>query len=191
MRIVAVAGLVAVLGACQTASYQGDENSPYYVMPVGSRLTLTRDVHIDPDQVATYIQYGKVLSFRDVQKYDPFCKFELYHRIESARTVKPDEINVVRAVQIESFTSFESADAWQFTRTSATRLAQSGGMDSGGPSIIFYTVRMDLQSTKQPEIYRMICGRWSMYPGRYEHVSIAEIRRALDPVFTLQLPGKS
>ena len=182
MRIVAVAGLVAVLAACQTASYQGDENSPYYVMPVGSRLTLTREVRIDPDQVAVYIQYGKVLSFRDVQKYDPFCKFELYHRIESARTVKPDEINVVRAVQIES---------WRFTPTSAMRLAQSGGMDSGGPSIIFYTVRMDLQSTKQPEIYRMTCGRWSMYPGRYEHVSIAEIRRALNPVFTLQLPGKS
>jgi hypothetical protein len=187
MRVVVTVGLVAMLAACQTASYRGDENSPYYVVPVGTQLTLTRELQMSPDQVSVYIQYGKLLSYPAIQKYEPFCKFELFHRIESARTVVPDEISVIKAVQEDSYDKFAQAGAWQFVPLSARRFAQSGGSDKGGPSIRSFTVKMDLRSAKQPEIFRMTCGRWSAYTS-YEHLSIAEIRSTLNPLFTLRLP---
>lgn len=187
MRVVVTVGLVAVLAACQTASYRGDENSPYYVVPVGTQLTLTRELQMNPDQVSVYIQYGKLLSYPAIQKYEPYCKFELFHRIESARTVVPDEISVIKAVQEESYTRFAQAGALQFAALSARQFAQSGGFDQGGPAIRSFTVKMDLRSAKQPEIFRMTCGRWSAYPS-YEHLSIAEIRSTLNPLFTLRLP---
>lgn len=188
MRIVVAVGLAVLLSACQTTSYQGDENSPYYVVPAGSRLILNQNIKIDPDQVGLYIQYGEVRrSFRDVDKYDPFCKFELFDRVQSARTVVPDEISVIKAVQEQSYDKFTQAGAWQFAAVSTRQLAQSGGFDQGGPSLRFFNVQMDLHSAKQPEVFRMTCGRWSAYPS-LEHLSIAEIRSTLKPLFTLRLP---
>jgi hypothetical protein len=187
MRVIVTVGLVAMLAACQTASYQRDENSPYYVVPVGSQLILTRELQMNPDQVSVYIQYGKLLSYPAIQKYEPFCKFELFHRIESARTVAPDEISVIKAIQHQSYERFAEAGAWQFLPLSARQFAQVGMPGQGGPSIKSFTVRMDLRSAKQPEIFRMTCGRWSAYSS-YENLSIAEIRSTLKPLFTLRLP---
>jgi len=190
MRIVVAVGLAALLSACQTASYQGDENSPYYVVPAGSRLVLNQKLSVEPDQVGVYVQHGKIMKFTDVDKYAPFCKFELSKRVDQARTVDPDEIEIIKAIQDPKYHTFARAGLRQTTPQKVRFLAQGGAFDSGGPSLQSFTVQMDLRSSSQPDIFRMTCGRWSTYPSTYEHLSIAEIRRTLEPLFTLRTLSK-
>ena len=189
MRVTLVSvGLAVVLAACQTA-YQGNENSPYYVVPVDSRLILTQEIGFDRGQVSIYVQNGKILRFAEVQKYDPFCKFELFHLIETARTIAPDEIRVIKAFQEHKFDTFARTGMWHYAQLSARHLAQSGSFGDGGPSLQSFTVQMDLRSSAQPEIFRMTCARWAAYPSAYEHLSITEIRQTLSPLFTLRTPA--
>ena len=97
-RIVCVA-MAAALSGCQTASYIGDENSPYYVVPVGTRLQLQQELRIPANELAVYIQNGRVVRNSEVQHYYPFCKFELRQMSATTRTVRPDEIMVTKSSQ--------------------------------------------------------------------------------------------
>lgn len=189
MRVIVMVGLATALTACQTA-YQGNEDSPYYTVPVGSQLVLNKEIHFNPDQVSVYVQYGKVLPFSAVQKYDTFCKFELNHLVQTARTIAPNEMRVTRAYQEQMYELFARAGGARPRYAQlAGRLVQSGGFDQGGPSLQSFIERMDLHSPSQPEIFRMTCARWAPYPGSYDYLSIAEIRKTLDPLFTLRMPA--
>lgn len=192
MRVVLVSiGLVAVLAACQTVSYQGDVNSPYYVVPAGSRLTLTKELRLEPDQLSVYIQYGRVLPFSQVRVYSPFCKFELYDQSDVARTVMPDQMVVTKTFHYQTDGAFSRYVPRRRTQLASTVLfAQMGsGQSPGGPPLYSYVTRMNLRSEKQPQIFRLSCARWA-YAGMDEHVTIAEIRRTLSPLFTLRLPNE-
>jgi hypothetical protein len=68
------AALAVALSGCQTA-YVGDEQSPFYPPPAGSRLTLHKELKIPAEELSVYIQNGRVLRNVEVQHYYPFCKF--------------------------------------------------------------------------------------------------------------------
>src|SRR4051794_28489494 len=90
-----------LIAGCQTASFEGNENSPYYVVPAGSRLTLNQSVTIPPDSASVYIQNGQTMGNTQVLHYYPFCKFEVYHRGGEAQTVAPDSIVITRVITNE------------------------------------------------------------------------------------------
>lgn len=192
MRVTLVSvGLAVVLAACQTASYQRPVNSPYYIIPAGSHLNLTQALTFDPDQLSVYIQNGQVLSLSRVQVYFPFCKFELNHLSDAARTMKPDELVVTKTDQYRWEGALSRTTPEAYEPKPRVMLTQFGGGDNpGGPPQYSFITRMDLRSEKQPEIFRLTCLRWA-YPGMDEHVSIAEMRKALSPLFTLRTPTES
>jgi hypothetical protein len=175
IRMIVGAAAIALLSSCQTRSYLGNENSPHYVVPAGSRVTLTQALKIPPDQLAVYVQNGRVLRNVEVLHDSPFCKFELDRLSAIARDVQPDELLVTRSAQ-ERSRGVASLPA-------PVQLATSGDV----PSIESLSTRMDLRSGKQPEVARLTCARWG-YPGFDEHVSIAEMRQTLSGLFTLRLP---
>jgi hypothetical protein len=47
---------------------------------------------------------------------------------------------------------------------------------------------MQLRSAEQPDVFRLSCAHW-VYPPYDQHVTIAEMRKALGNVFTLELAG--
>ncbi len=186
-RFLRLTVLTIALCGCQTTSYLGNENSPYYVVPTGSRLTLERDLPIPAEQLAAYIQNGRVLSNGEVQHLYPYCKFELYHLAQTARTAQPDEIVVTKTTQEMSQGAIAQAVPLQLARSFfGLRIASDGG--AAGPSIHSFSTRMDLRSEKQPDIFRLSCAQWG-YPGIDRHVTISEIRRTLAGVFTLRPPN--
>lgn len=177
--------LTIVLCGCQTtSSYVGNENSPYYLVPPGSRLILQRPLTIPADQLAVYVQNGQVLPNSQVQHLYPFCKFELARLAPNPRTVQPNDIVITRTVQ-EIIQGAMSA-APLLARNAFGMRADADGAPSG-PSIQSFSTRMELRSEKQPDIFRLTCAQWG-YPGIDRHVTIAEIRRTLAGVFTLRLP---
>jgi len=185
MRAKVVLSSLALLLVAACQSYQGDVDSPYYVLPDGARLALNQPLSFAPGQVSLHVQNGRVLPMNQVRAYEPFCKFELYTRADAARTVQPQEITVTRARQYRFDGNYSALDGLQLAGLSFGLYA--GGETDGGVPLYSYITRMDLHSPAEPDVYRLTCLRWS-YPGMAEHVSIAEIRHTLSPLFTLRLP---
>lgn len=174
--------LTAVLPACYTASdYAGNENSPYYLIPPGSRLTLNRPLPVPPDQAGVFIQNGEPRLRRDVQFYYPHCRLELNTVSAAPRTIAPDEMVVVKSFHQEIPGAFAAAGV---ARVSLLGMPGIGGGD-GGPGLQSFLTYIDLRPQKQPDIARLICAQWGD-PGLDRHVTIAEIRRTLGELFALQ-----
>lgn len=171
--------VVVLLCGCQT-SYQGNEDSPYYKVPVGSTLILNNDITIPPYKAGVYIQGGQILPLSQVNKYYPHCKFEVLKIREAPQTVKADTFVIKKVVQ-------EITDT---VDTGQLRLAGiSIGInisDDDGPSVQTYATRLNLRSERQPEVFRLSCGQWA-YPSQGQQVTINEMRKALGNLFTLQL----
>lgn len=180
---IACAATALVLSGCQT-SYVGDESSPFYPPPPGSRLTLNQELQIPPDKLAVFIQNGRVMQDVEVQHYYPFCKFELYDKSAKARTVQPQEIIITTSSQhrVKGATALAAPIV-----VAGTGLSLAALFDDDRPTLQSFSTRMQLHSDKQPEIFRLSCAVWDD-PGIGNHVSIADMRRTLNGVFTLRLP---
>jgi hypothetical protein len=187
MRRFALLAVVVFLAACQTASYEGNENSPYYQVPAGSRLILRQAVEIPPYRVGIFLQGGQIKPLSQINQYYPHCKFEVWKIRDLPQPVKPDEFTITKVVQ--EITDSVSAGHVQLARVSIGIGVHMGGGDDGA-SVETYATRLNLRSEKQPGVFRLSCGQWS-YPAAGQHVSIREMRVVLGDVFTLQLaPGK-
>jgi len=171
--------LAVLLSACSAVDTK-DQNSPYYTVPVGSTLVLNQVLTIDRDQVASYVQDGKVLPEKAVDKYRPNCKFEIYTMSEQARTVQPDSFEVIKIVD-----NIESS-----TLATPVQLASRGLMLGYGAldkSYIYnYATMMYLNSELQKDVYRMTCQHWEdIMDDRY--LTVAQMYQAMGDVFTLQV----
>lgn len=175
MRLILAIPLV-FLTACQ-GWHNSSETSPLYPVPVGSRLILKQPLSIPADQVSVYIQRGKIVPYNGRDTYYANCKFELYTLESVARTVDPDEFTVSKVAQyIRLNQGYEPGRMY----------AQLGG--KGDVSSKLYARIIYLQSSRQPDVLRMTCGRWD-YRGAARHLTIQEIRNTLGDLFTLQLSG--
>jgi hypothetical protein len=160
------------LVACQTpANFEGNEESPYYIVPAGSHLALKRDLTIPADQLAVYVQGGQVLSRMHVSLYNVYCKFALHDTSALARSVMMDDFAITR-VRRNLF----------WARADYTQLADR----DDGYSMGVYTIIMELHSDHQPQVAGLACGKWNM-PIDSTYPSISEIRRALGDLFSLKI----
>lgn len=186
----ALALFAVLLSGCQAARYAGDETSPYYAPPAGSRLALNRELTIPPDEVGAYLQNGEVVSFREIRTYYPHCKLELRRRLGSPQVVKPGEFEITRVVREESpFVSAARVLAGRPAAGIGVTISAGGGQGDGGPSQQAFATRLYLRSSAQPDVYRLSCGQWG-YPEPntlLQHVSIADMRKALGEVMALRI----
>ena len=187
MRQLILLSVVGILAACQTAAYEGNENSPFYPVPAGSTLTLTRTVTIPADQVAVYLQGGEVVPAGRINQYYPHCKFELIHRRDTGQTVRPDDFEIIRVVQE---TGHSVALAGLQTAQMSVGIGINVGMDRDGSSLQTYSTRLMLRSARQPQVFRLSCGQAAL-PHEGQHVSINEMRKALGNLFTLELARRA
>lgn len=188
MKSIAMLMLVMLLVGCQTPSYEGNEKSPYYLVPVGSTLKLTRELTIPANQVAVYLQGGEVVPSERINQYYPHCKFELLRRLDTPQAVQPDNFEIIKAVQEIGHTV--TLDGLQLARVSVGIGVHIGMKGGDGSSLQAYSTRLALRSTRQPNVFRLSCGQEAL-PHEGEHVSISEMRKALGGVITLELAGRA
>ena len=179
MIVTAVFSLLIMLTAC-SLNETSDENSYYYSVSVGSTIVLHQPVLISAEQVASYVQNGKLMSYDEVDKYRPNCKFEIYTMSEQSRTVEPDSFEIIRVVdEIES--SSISKPAQLALHGDALMLSL---LDRG--NVFNYATMMYLKSDNQPDVYRMTCQHWEDIRDD-RHLTIAQMRQAMGEVFTLEI----
>ncbi len=173
MRLVALLPLYLLLGACQTTGPL-DENSPFHVLPAGSRLTLKQELTIPAHSAGVKLQGGRVVSDKDVNQYHPHCRLEVQDVRDTTQTVMADEFVVRRArqeSQMVAIPGFKKAG-----------LRKSGTMSD----YVFLTI-LDLRSERQPQVRWLTCQQWAD-PVLGQHVTIREMRTALGEIMALQLP---
>lgn len=174
---------LALLAACQTGRYDGDESSPHYLVPAGSRVVLHRDLTIPANQVGVYLQGGRLVPFADVNQYHPHCKFEVRTLTDNPRTVRADAFTVTRATQEQ----LKSVRAPLQVAGVGIGLAMGGDAD-GGPSPEVYATRLTLASERQPDVLRLTCGHWEVPTPTTVHLTISQIRKTLGDIMSLRIP---
>lgn len=174
MRLL-LAVTIVLLTACQSW-HEPSENSPYYAIPVGSRLILNQPITISADNASVYIQRGQIVPYHRRDLYYANCKFEVNTVKQVSQTIKPDEFVVHRVSQYIEVGRFFAP---------GTMLAGQGG-DSGSVMNKLYDRIIYLESSKQPDVLRISCGRWDDRPLS-NHLTIQEIRDTLGDLFTVRL----
>ena len=177
LKQIAFVSSLLTLFACSVNDTK-DENSPFYAVPVGSSILLNRNVTISGEQVAIYVQNGELMSYDEVNKYNPNCKFEIYTMSEQPRTVKQDTFEIIKVVDdIESSSLMKST---QLAMRGSPLIV--GGLDRS--NVFNYATMMYLNSEKQKDVYRMTCQHWEdIKDDRY--LTVTQMREAMGEIFTL------
>ncbi|MDX1251765.1 MAG: hypothetical protein IDH49_05870 [Gammaproteobacteria bacterium] len=173
--IMALAGL----SACASLAPQ-DENLSFYPVPAGSRIILHQDLQVPPDSVRAYMQHGQVV--KAPSPFDPYCQFEVNDVLPVAQTIKADEF-VVRKTQMGE-QHIASRSPFMKAGMGVSFGARSGSRDV---LLVWY---LWLDSPRQPNVRRLICGGKFDAPYRARRPSINEIRAQLGSIATLNVVQK-
>jgi len=171
--------LMLSISGCNTNDTK-DEASRFYAVPEGSTLLLNQSLTIDGDQVAIYVQDGKVMAEREVDKFRPNCKFEIYTMSELQRTVDADSFEIIKVVDEIETSSLKSRPQL----AALHGFSVTGMLDRN--SMFNYATMMYLRSERQKDVYRMTCQHWEDVMDN-RHLSILQMRQAMGDVFTLQI----
>ena len=178
MRIIMLLPLCLLLTACQTTGPL-DENSPFHILPSGSRLALKQELTIPAHSAGVLLQGGRVVRDKDINQYHPHCRLEVHDVRETAQTVTADEFVVRRAHQEDRMVAGPGrmeAGSRGLQKTSAT------------PSFHVFRTILELESLRQPQVRWLTCQQWSE-PAIGQHVTIRETRQTLGEIILLQLPA--
>ena len=170
--------LVLLVGGCAPTYDKPD--SPYYLVPTGSRLTLLTDLEFQPDQGILHFQFGETIPAPAVRELQPYCVMYPYTVSEQRQVIKPGEFEIYRV----------NRGAGPLWVGAPVMVAQ---MDDDGPSHWYYKTYLYAQSPTRAERFQLIClvdrltasgliGSW---------LTVDEIRETLQGIFTLTLAGET
>lgn len=177
------AGLLAalLLGACQSGPVD-PETTTYYSIPTGSTITLHAPVSIPAGTATIYTQAGEVRVYRDINRSHAHCSLEVKTLVQdSAQVIQPDVFTIHRSY-LHEYSHAPAAPFMPVRRTARD--------DDGGGMLLQMQRVMYLRSTRQPDVFRLICQQWAFTPD-YEHVTVAEVRQALGKLMTLKLANET
>lgn len=174
-RLLLIIGM-AVVTACATRIYP--VTSPYYMVPVGSTVTVNRTLTIEPDLARVRFQYGKLISEKEKNKYYANCSILVREVKETAQTIQPGNFTVVRSRKTEEYVKRDSRLVY------ASMLYRTDLDEDSGPMAAEYTTILDLQSQQQPQVMRLECTYWED-PYDAKHLTLAEMQKTLGDWVTI------
>jgi len=167
-----------VLGACQSAPTNIDENSTLYPPPPGSRFTLKQALTIPANSAHVDLQGGQAVSLSKLNQYRPYCRLDVQEVRETSQSVQPDEFLAKRVYRQTNDVVAQRSGLVRVRRVS----------NDGGPTFMIYRTVFELQSERQPQVRRLTCEHWDR-PALGDHLSLRQIRTALGEFFSVSLPG--
>lgn len=178
MRQLMLYSLLLCLVACQPLVVK-DASSPYYLPPLGSMLVLNRQITIPPNSLSVYLQYGKILSAKDVDAYQANCKFELRNFSETERQVAPDQFEITKIQRTTDIVLYRPMT-----------VAMLGMMSDGdAPMAEIYSTTFYLHSPSQPQVLYLTCQHWDE-PTTGNHLNLNQIHQALGDIMRIEVESK-
>ncbi|MCW8966052.1 MAG: hypothetical protein OQK82_05110, partial [Candidatus Pacearchaeota archaeon] len=164
-------GLSLLITACSTTPVT-DESSTLYILPIGSTLELHQSLSIEPNRARTFIQYGKVIEEKAIDKYYPYCELEISTLSEQTQIIQPDKFTIYKVIDDEH----QTGRYFMYASLSISF--------TDGPVILGYATEFFLRSKKQPDVRKLICLSWDE-PWRGKYLSLTEIKRALGTIASI------
>jgi hypothetical protein len=180
------------LVACQPAFINGvpNEASPYFTVPVDSKLVLRQAVTAPAGEANIYFQRGRVARWNEVNIYGAYCVLKLAVKRDVPQTINPDEF-IVRNVSQERRFYLGYAPLPPSIHVAALGARSIADIDTQGSDgyEILATV-MQLQSTRQPDVSQLACADWSIPQGLHP-ITVSKIRQTLGESSTLHIVSPS
>ncbi len=119
------------------ASNAGASGKYIYAVSKNDQFVLMKDIHI-AREAHVILQNGKIMKFSDIDKYAPFCRFEV--NTKGQQTIKPATFKITRVTQHDPEVL---------------------------PKVYNYTVKFDLTAANNPNIRSLACGSWGSTTETY------------------------
>lgn len=166
------------LSAC-SSNFQTavDTSSPYYRLPVGSKVVLKQDLVVAPGRTRLFLQQGQTMMLGDFDRYLANCNFEISALSEEPQTIQSQHFSVSKVDEL----MVEVVE-----RDSQQRFLKVAMDDSGTP-MVTRGYHFWLRSAQQADVIRLSCRgafaeMWAAQPPTLE-----EIRQAVGDLIELQL----
>lgn len=170
--------IVATFTGCAVGPYP--VSSPYYRIPVGSRLILKQPLTISANTARVYIQYGKVITQKENDQYYAHCWFLSRKVLNTAQTINPTTFFVTNTQKYEDDVLLKSSNLFASLRINA-------GMSHGGSlTAMEYSTELTITSDSAPDIFKFVCNRWED-PVDAWHLTVSQIQETLGEIAEIQL----
>lgn len=188
-RILFLIWVLSILTACASGPYP--VTSPYYWIPTGSRIELSQPLTIPPNTARVYLQYGKVVSPKEKDRYQPNCWFLSWKLLESGQTIQPDTF-VVQSTQKSQDVVQNLSKIMLASRSMeidagvglgfGVGIGNNRGVFAGqAPLAVEYTTTLQIHSDKNPDIKQLACSHWDD-PSGGEHLTVEKMQQALGTI---------
>jgi hypothetical protein len=169
-----LSGLLCLFGfmmqACQQVAVSLDINKQSYLqaLPAGTILRLQQNIDIAPDKARTYFQHGKQAGLSVIDKYQPWCEFEIKTLMETTQTIHADNFAIYKLVNQRS------------------GLLDGAGFGSMANTLEEFSTTLYLQSDSQPDVFRLICLH-RRGTGMQTYLRLSDIQSALGDIATIDI----
>ena len=152
----------------------GCQSTPTATSPIAT-LVLNERLSVPADRAAVAVQAGDVMDGNRVDRYRPYCRFELTRLSDAPRQIAPGRFPIVR--------QYETVPAAR-----APKWLQYAGLmsASGDPSYLVFATVFELASN-DAGLARLTCQHWEVpTPNPPRHLTPDEIRSALGAIARLE-----
>lgn len=135
-RHLIIFALTFSLVSCATSG--GGSANYIYNIKKGDSFVLKKDINIPAREAHVIIQDGNIKNFSDIDKYAPWCRFEV--NTKGAQTIKPETFTVTKVSQNQI---------------------------SVLPGTFNYYVKYDLSAANNKNVRSLACGAWGSSTDNY------------------------
>ncbi|WP_260293021.1 hypothetical protein [Sedimenticola hydrogenitrophicus] len=139
-----------LLSSCVQQAVRNPD-SPFYRVPVGSRIVLNQPLDIRSGHTRVFLQRGAVTGHSDLDQYWPSCSFEVRDLKQTPQQIAPDTF-AVKQVQLGNTQIVGQPSV----RVAGLGLFSLSEREIGEPLISRY-YDLWLQSDSQPNVMRLRC----------------------------------
>jgi hypothetical protein len=169
---------IMLLVSCQPAYLKDgrpNEDSPYFEVPVDSKLVLNQTLTVPAYARNVFFQRGQVLPFYYVNEFIDYCALTVYAQKQVPQTIKPDTFVVTKVYR-----------EYLYQLAQASLMVAQAFQDDDGESWYVLATQMELQAKNQSDVIRLTCAAWGL-PQDISNVTVAGIRKSLGQIATLEL----
>jgi len=166
MRIALVLSTLSLLLACQSGPPAA---------PRTATLVLNRPLPVGAERTAVEVQAGEVHDGSGIDRYRPYCRFELARLADTARQIAPGRYPILR--QYETVPAARAPQALRYASLMSV---------SDDPSYYVFATVFELASNTAA-LARLTCQHWELpAPNLPRHLTADEMRAALGAIAQLE-----
>ena len=181
MQIIIKALILVFFGTLMVSCSSGPYpvTSPYFFIPVGTKLIVHKKITIPANKARVYIQGGKLIPGQPDQ-YHGHCWFLSWKVLEREQTIEPGVFTVTGSQKYDDYVNKKS----EFQLAAKRSFTDLQLFDTR--TAVKRVTTLKIHSDKQKDIREFSCGYWDSYFDG-DHLTVAEIQQVVGGLVEIKL----